>query len=260
MNNSMRLNFQEGEIIYINKPYGMSSFGALAHIRYVVSKRLGIKRVKIGHAGTLDPLATGVLVLCTGKKTKLIETLQAHTKEYVASLQFGATTVSYDREHTVNHTYPKNHITREGLLDVLPQFVGDIMQVPPLFSACNINGKRAYEIGRKGESVELEAKRIRIDEIELLDFDDDKKTAKLRVVCGKGTYIRSLARDIGRALNSGAFLTDLCRTRSGDVSIDDCMSFDEFREWIDKQEVEPYDMPRTGPSRNKKRKEGKRKV
>lgn len=134
------------------------------------------------------------------------------------------------------------------------------MQVPPLFSACNINGKRAYEIGRKGESVELEAKRIRIDEIELLDFDDDKKTAKLRVVCGKGTYIRSLARDIGRALDSGAFLTDLCRTRSGDVSIDDCMSFDEFREWIDKQEVEPYDMPRTEPSRNKKRKEGKRKV
>lgn len=238
----------------------MSSFGALAHIRYVVSKRLGIKRVKIGHAGTLDPLATGVLVLCTGKKTKLIETLQAHTKEYVASLQFGATTVSYDREHTVNHTYPKNHITREGLQNVLPQFVGDIMQVPPLFSACNINGKRAYEIGRKGESVELEAKRIRIDEIELLDFDDDKKTAKLRVVCGKGTYIRSLARDIGRALDSGAFLTDLCRTRSGNVSIDDCMSFDEFREWIDKQEVEPYDMPRTEPSRNKKRKEGKRKV
>lgn len=249
----MRLNFQEGEIIYINKPYGMSSFGALAHIRYVVSKRLGIKRVKIGHAGTLDPLATGVLVLCTGKKTKLIETLQAHTKEYVASLQFGATTVSYDREHTVNYTYPKNHITRERLMSVLPQFVGDIMQIPPLFSACNINGKRAYEIGRKGENVELEAKPIRIEEIELLGFDNEKKTAELRIVCGKGTYIRSLARDIGRALDSGAFLTDLCRTKSGDASIDDCMDFDEFREWFDKQEVEPYDMPKTEPAKKKRK-------
>lgn len=236
----MKLNFQEGELLYIDKPYGMSSFGALAHVRYIISKRLGIKRVKIGHAGTLDPLATGVLVLCTGKKTKMIETLQAHTKEYVASLQFGATTASYDREHTVNYTYPKNHITRGLLEEILPQFTGDVMQVPPLFSACNINGKRAYEIGRKGGEIELAPKPIHINEIEILEFDEEKKSAILRVVCGKGTYIRSLARDIGHALHSGAFLTDLRRTKSGDVSVDDCMTLDKFHEWFGNQEIEPY--------------------
>ena len=234
------VNFQEGEFIYINKPYGISSFGALAHIRFVVSKRLGIKRVKIGHAGTLDPLATGVLVLCTGKKTKLIEELQKHTKEYLATLQFGATTDSYDREYTVNRTYPKSHITKELIEQVLPTFTGEIMQVPPIFSACNVNGKRAYELGRKGHEVVLEAKPVEIHEIELLDFDEREKVLKIRVVCGKGTYIRSLARDLGEAVGSGAFLTDLCRTKSGDVSLADCMTFDEFHEWFEHQEVEPY--------------------
>lgn len=218
----------------------MSSFGALAHIRYVVSKRLGIKRVKIGHAGTLDPLATGVLVLCTGKKTKLIEQLQLHTKEYVAGLQLGATTASYDREHPVDQTYPKDHITRELLLEALHRFEGDIMQKPPVFSAININGKRAYELGRKGKEVEMPAKPIHIDEIELLEYDDVEKTARIRVVCGKGTYIRSLARDIGEAVGSGAYLTSLCRTKSGDISIDDCMDFDQFNEWFEQQEVAPY--------------------
>ena len=234
------MNFQEGEFIYINKPYGISSFGALAHIRFVVSKRLGIKRVKIGHAGTLDPLATGVLVLCTGKKTKLIEELQKHTKEYLATLQFGATTDSYDREYTVNRTFPKSHITKELIEQVLPTFTGEIMQVPPIFSACNVNGKRAYELGRKGHEVVLEAKPVEIHEIELLDFDEREKVLKIRVVCGKGTYIRSLARDLGEAVGSGAFLTDLCRTKSGDVSLTDCMTFDEFHEWFEHQEVEPY--------------------
>lgn len=234
------LDFQEGEYIYINKPYGMSSFGALAHIRYVVSKRLGIKRVKMGHAGTLDPLATGVLVLCTGKKTKQIEALQMHTKEYVATLQLGATTPSYDREHPVDKTYPKDHITRDMLLEALHKFEGDIMQVPPLFSAININGKRAYELGRKGKEVEIAAKPIHIDEIELLEYDDTEKTATIRVVCGKGTYIRSLVRDIGEAVNSGAYMTSLCRTKSGSISIDDCMDFDQFKEWFDKQEVAPF--------------------
>ena len=234
------MNFQEGEFIYINKPYGISSFGALAHIRFVVSKRLGIKRVKIGHAGTLDPLATGVLVLCTGKKTKLIEELQKHTKEYLATLQFGATTDSYDREYTVNRTFPKSHITKELIEQVLPTFTGEIMQVPPIFSACNVNGKRAYELGRKGHEVVLEAKPVEIHEIELLDFDGREKVLKIRVVCGKGTYIRSLARDLGEAVGSGAFLTDLCRTKSGDVSLANCMTFDEFHEWFEHQEVEPY--------------------
>ena len=213
----------------------MSSFGALAHIRYLVSKRLHVKRVKMGHAGTLDPLATGVLILCTGKETKNIEQLQRHTKEYTAMLQLGATTPSYDREHTVDYTYPTRHITRELIEATLPQFVGDIMQRPPLYSACMVAGDRAYELARKGRDVELAPKPIHIDEIELTDFNPDKMQMSIRVVCGKGTYIRSLARDIGAALGSGAFLTALCRTRVGDVRIEDCLTFDDFPAWLEKE-------------------------
>ena len=172
----------------------MSSFGALAHIRYLVSKRIHVKRVKMGHAGTLDPLATGVLILCTGKATKQIEQLQLHTKEYTATLQLGATTPSYDMEHEVNATYPTAHITRELIEQTLPQFVGDIMQVPPLFSAVMVDGHRAYKMARKGQEVELVAKPVRIDELELTAFDAEKMQMSIRVVCGKGTYIRSLAR------------------------------------------------------------------
>lgn len=228
------MNFQEGALIYINKPYRMSSFGALAHIRYLVSRRLHVKRVKMGHAGTLDPLATGVLILCTGKETKNIESLQRHTKEYTATLQLGATTASYDREHTVDYTYPTRHITRELIEQTLPQFVGDIMQRPPLYSACMVAGDRAYELARKGRDVELAPKPIHIDEIELTDFNPDTMQMSIRVVCGKGTYIRSLARDIGAALGSGAFLTALCRTRVGDVRIEDCLTFDDFPAWLEK--------------------------
>ncbi|MBR5749315.1 MAG: tRNA pseudouridine(55) synthase TruB [Prevotella sp.] len=227
------MNFQEGALIYINKPYRMSSFGALAHIRYLVSKRLHVKRVKMGHAGTLDPLATGVLILCTGKETKNIEQLQRHTKEYTATLQLGATTASYDREHTVDYTYPTRHITRELIEATLPQFVGDIMQRPPLYSACMIDGHRAYKMARKGEDMELAPKPIHIDEIELTDFNPETMQMSIRVVCGKGTYIRSLARDIGAALGSGAFLTALCRTRVGDVRIEDCLTFDDFPQWLE---------------------------
>ena len=212
----------------------MSSFGALAHIRYLVSKRLHVKRVKMGHAGTLDPLATGVLILCTGKETKNIEQLQRHTKEYTATLQLGATTPSYDREHTVDYTYPTRHINRELIEQILPQFVGDIMQRPPLYSACMVAGDRAYELARMGRDVELAPKPIHIDEIELTDFNPDKMQMSIRVVCGKGTYIRSLARDIGAALGSGAFLTALCRTRVGDVRIEDCLTFDDFPAWLEK--------------------------
>lgn len=232
------MNFQEGAYIYINKPYRMSSFGALAHIRYLVSKKIHVKRVKMGHAGTLDPLATGVLILCTGKFTKQIESLQLHTKEYTATLQLGATTPSYDMEHEVDATYPTEHITRELIEKTLPQFVGDIQQVPPLFSAVMVDGHRAYKIARKGQEVELAAKTVRIDEIELTSFDAEKMQMSIRVVCGKGTYIRSLARDIGEALGSGAYLTALCRTRVGDVRIDDCLTFDNFPEWLDSQEIE----------------------
>ena len=229
------MNFQEGALIYINKPYRMSSFGALAHIRYLVSKRLHVKRVKMGHAGTLDPLATGVLILCTGKETKNIESLQRHTKEYTATLQLGATTASYDREHTVDYTYPTRHITRQLIEQTLPQFVGDIMQRPPLYSACMVAGDRAYELARKGKDVELAPKPIHIDEIELTDFNPDTMQMSIRVVCGKGTYIRSLARDIGAALGSGAFLMALCRTRVGDVRIEDCLTFGDFPAWLEKE-------------------------
>ena len=228
------MDFNEGAFIYINKPYKMSSFGALAHIRYVVSKRLHVRRVKMGHAGTLDPLATGVLILCTGKATKQIESLQLQTKEYTATLQLGATTASYDREHTVDYTYPTKHITRELIKQTLPQFVGDVMQVPPVYSACMIDGHRAYKMARRGEDVELAAKPIHIEEIELTAFDPEKMQMSIRVVCGKGTYIRSLARDIGAALGSGAFLTALCRTRVGDIRIEDCLTFDEFPQWLEK--------------------------
>ena len=227
------MDFNEGVIIPIDKPYRMSSFGALAHIRYVLSRRLGVKRVKIGHAGTLDPLATGVLLLCTGKATKQIDKLQADTKEYVAGLQLGATTASYDREHTVNFTYPTKHITRQLVEEVLTQFVGDIMQVPPEFSACKVDGKRAYLLMRKGREVQLKAKPLHIDEIELLDFCPEKMTLTIRVVCGKGTYIRALARDIGQALGSGAFLTSLRRTRVGKYLVSEAVGFDEFPQWLE---------------------------
>lgn len=232
------MNFQKGEIIAVNKPYGMSSFGALARVRYLISRRMGVKRVKTGHAGTLDPLATGVLILCTGRATKRIEELQAHSKEYTATLQLGATTPSYDMEHPVDATFPTSHITRESIENVLVRFVGDIEQVPPSYSACKINGNRAYELKRKGKDVELTPKNIHIDSIELTDFDEETMRIGIRVNCGKGTYIRALARDIGRALGSGAYLTTLCRTRVGEFTIDRCLDLDEVEEWLENQEIE----------------------
>lgn len=229
------MDFVEGAIIAIDKPYRMSSFGALAHVRYVISRHVGVKRVKTGHAGTLDPLATGVLILCTGKMTKQIERLQYETKEYTATLQLGATTASYDKEHTVDMTYPTRHITRELIDEVLPQFVGDVMQVPPAYSAVHVDGERAYKLRRRSDEVEqqMQAKPVRIDEIEVLAFDPEQMQLSLRVVCGKGTYIRSLARDIGRALGSGAFLTVLRRTRVGDIRVEDCIDFDHIKEWVE---------------------------
>src|SRR5574344_1178896 len=230
------MNFTQGEIIAIDKPYRMSSFGALAHSRYILSHRLHHK-VKIGHAGTLDPLATGVLILCTGKMTKQIETLQYHTKEYFATLQFGATTASYDKEHTVNHTYSVKNITKEHVLEILPQFIGDIQQVPPTYSAVKVNGERAFNYRRNGEDVVLKPKVVHIEEIELTHFDAERKQASIRVVCGKGTYIRSLARDIGRALDSGAYLTELRRTRVGEIKVEDCIGFDDFSTWLNSQTI-----------------------
>lgn len=231
------MNFQTGEIFAIDKPYGISSFGALAHVRYLLSHHLH-HRVKIGHAGTLDPLATGVLILCTGKCTKQIEQLQAHTKEYVATLQLGATTVSYDMEHPVNETFPTEYITQEMVEDALRQFVGEIQQVPPTYSAVKVNGERSYALRRAGEEVALKPKTVRIDEIQLLQYDDAQKQITIKVMCGKGTYIRSLARDLGRALNSGAYLTALRRTRVGEFKDTDCIDYEHFQEWLDKQTIE----------------------
>ena len=232
------MNFTEGEIIAVSKPYRMTSFGALAYVRKRISVWMGVKRVKTGHAGTLDPLATGVLILCTGKKTKEIERLQTHSKEYTATLQLGATTPSYDMEHEVNATYPTAHITRELIDEVLQQFVGDIDQVPPSYSACKINGDRAYKLKRAGETVELKAKKVRVDFINVMSFSPETMQLQIHVGCGKGTYIRSLARDIGRALQSGAYLTQLCRTRVGEVRLDDCIELEGIDQWLSTQTKE----------------------
>ena len=231
------MNFKEGVILNIDKPYAMSSFGALAHIRYLLTKKMRYK-VKVGHAGTLDPLATGVLILCTGKKTKEIETLQAHTKEYVATLQLGASTASHDMEHPVDEVFPTEQITRERIEQVLTSFVGDVQQVPPVYSAVCVNGKRAYQLSRKGKDFEIKAKTVHIEEIELLHFDEEMMQISIRVVCGKGTYIRSLARDIGEALDSAAYLTSLCRTRVGDISLQQCITLEQFPKWLEQQDLE----------------------
>lgn len=227
------MDFVSGEIIPINKPYTWTSFQIVNKVRYHLSRKYGIKRFKVGHAGTLDPLATGVLLLCTGKATKRIEELQNHTKEYVAEITLGATTPSYDLEHPVNATFPYEHITKDMVEETLKRFIGTIAQRPPLFSACKVDGKRAYDLARGGSDMQLAPKQIRIDEIELLDYDLPR--IKIRVVCGKGTYIRSLARDIGEALNSGGHLSDLQRTRIGNYRIENCITPEAFQEWLDNQ-------------------------
>ncbi len=234
------VNFKKGEVLFFNKPLGWTSFKVVGHVRYHICRRIGVKKLKVGHAGTLDPLATGVMIVCTGKATKRIEEFQYHTKEYVATLRLGATTPSYDLEHEIDATYPTEHITRELVEEVLTHFIGAIDQVPPAFSACMVDGKRAYELARKGEEVELKAKQLVIDEIELLEcrLDDPEPMIQIRVVCSKGTYIRALARDIGEALHSGAHLTGLIRTRVGDVRLEDCLNPEHFKEWIDGQEIE----------------------
>lgn len=228
----------EGEILYFDKPYRWTSFDLVAKVRWQLCRKLGVKKLKVGHAGTLDPLATGVVTVCTGRATKRIDELQAHTKEYVATMQFGATTPSYDLEKEIDATYPTEHITRELVDSVLPRFMGRIEQVPPAFSACKVEGKRAYELARKGKEVNLKVKILVIDELEVLSFDHEKMQLTLRIVCSKGTYIRALARDIGEALGSGAHLIALRRTRVGDVRVEDCMNVENFKEWLDSQDIE----------------------
>lgn len=227
------MDFKSGTILSFDKPLEWTSFGLVNKVRYLLCKHIGEKKLKVGHAGTLDPLATGVLIICTGKATKQIDTLQAKTKEYVATLQLGATTPSFDLETEVDATYPTAHITEEKMKEALTRFIGRIEQVPPSYSACKVDGKRAYDLARQGKEVELRAKVLVIDEIELQNFNPTTMQATIRVVCSKGTYIRALARDIGLSLNSGAHLTALRRTRIGDYKVEDCHTLETFQLWLD---------------------------
>ncbi len=218
--------FEKGEVLVFDKPLNWTSFDLVHKVRLIICKNLNIKKLKVGHAGTLDPRATGILVLCTGKATSKIETLQADEKEYIATLKFGATTPSFDLESSEDAQYETAHISKDLLVEVLKNFIGTIMQVPPEYSAVKINGKRAYDYARKGIAVEIKSKVLEIKEIEVLSFDLPE--VKLRVVCGKGTYIRALARDIGVAVNSGAYLTGLRRTRVGDFDLSQAIGLDLF--------------------------------
>ena len=229
------MDFISGEIIGIDKPLGWTSFDAVKRLRGAVQRRLHVKKFKVGHAGTLDPLATGVLIICTGRATREIERLQNGTKEYIATIRLGATTPSFDLETEIDATYPYEHITEDMVREVLPRFTGHIMQVPPVYSAVKVDGKRAYKYARKGAEVELKAKPLVIEELEMLP--SELPELRLRIVCSKGTYIRALTRDIGKALGSGAHLTALCRTRVGDVGIEDCLSVDRAVEEISNCEV-----------------------
>lgn len=231
------MDFISGEIIAVDKPLGWTSFDAVKRLRSELSRRLKVRKLKVGHAGTLDPLATGVMIICTGRATRRIEELQSGVKEYIATIALGATTPSFDLETEIDATFETTHITRELVADILQtRFTGEIEQIPPEFSACKVDGKRAYEMARKGQEVKLRAKKLVIDEIELLSFAQNEIT--IRVVCSKGTYIRALARDIGAALGSGAHLTALRRTRVGDFRAEDCLSIEKAVELIKTTSVE----------------------
>ena len=277
------MDFIAGEVLYFDKPLRWTSFDLVSKLKFHLKKKLGIKKPKIGHAGTLDPLATGVLIVCTGKKTKMIEQLQYETKEYIATLRLGCTTPSFDAEHPIDQTYPTAHITEPMLREALSHFMGSIWQVPPTYSACKVDGRRAFDYMRQGEEVELKAKELVIDELELLDlhlpeqgltsphaaevakmaradvnikeYGRDKESyeiaeatdidpdqlpyLQIRVVCSKGTYIRALARDIGKALQSGAYLIGLRRTRVGDITLADCMPVDNVEQWCKTVPMKP---------------------
>jgi len=220
------MDFINGEVLYVAKPLNWTSFNLVNKLRWKLQKTLNIKKLKVGHAGTLDPLATGVMILCTGKSTKLIESFQYQTKEYMATLLLGATTPSFDLELPVDGVFPTIHITREMIDEIIPRFLGEIQQVPPAYSAVKVDGKRAYDYARSGQEIELKSKLLVIDDIEVLDFT--LPVLKIRVVCSKGTYIRALARDIGLALGSGAHLIALERTRIGEVTLKDCWQIDDL--------------------------------
>ena len=223
--------FQSGSFILLNKPYEWTSFDLVNKIKFKIKHKYKLKKIKVGHAGTLDPLATGLMIVCTGKYTKRIDSYQAQVKEYIATLKLGATTPSFDLETGIDEIYPTEHIDRALIDDVLKGFLGEIKQRPPAYSAIKIDGKRAYEYARKGQEVEIKEKILVVDEIEVLSFEDD--VLKIRVVCSKGTYIRALARDIGRQLKSGAHLIALERTRIGEFSTDQALEIEEFISYLE---------------------------
>lgn len=224
------MDFISGEVLYINKPLNWTSFKLVRILRNKLCVKLGVKKLKVGHAGTLDPLATGVMIICTGKRTKDIESFQYQTKEYIATIKLGETTPSFDLETQVDGWYETQHISKELVEEKLKNFIGTIEQVPPAYSACKVDGKRAYNLARKGEVLELKPKILVIDDIELLEYNNP--VIKIRVVCSKGTYIRALARDIGAVLNSGAHLIGLERTRIGDVRLGDCIDGEQLEEFV----------------------------
>ncbi|HKL91995.1 MAG: tRNA pseudouridine(55) synthase TruB [Bacteroidales bacterium] len=228
------MDFIEGEILYFNKPLTWTSFQLVHKVRYQICRKLNIKKLKVGHAGTLDPLATGVMILGTGKATKQMERMQQQTKEYVATFELGATTASHDLEKPIDQRFDFSHVSCEMVEKALQGFVGTIEQVPPAFSACKIDGQRAYELARKGAEVPLKAKVLVIDEIEMLRCE--LPLVEARIVCSKGTYIRSIARDLGEVLGCGAHLTALVRTRIGDIRLENCMSLEAF---IEKLQLNP---------------------
>jgi tRNA pseudouridine55 synthase len=234
------MDFLEGEVVYLDKPLEWTSFDLVNYFRNRLSRKLGVKKIKVGHAGTLDPLATGVMIVCTGKATKRIEEFQYQTKEYIATLKLGETTPSFDLEEEIDGVYPTEHITQAMTEDVLKRFRGVILQTPPAFSAVKVNGRRAYKDARKGRKVELPVKTLVIDELELTEYNMPYIT--IRVVCSKGTYIRALARDIGEALHSGAHLVALKRTRIGDVTLEHCISGNSIEGFLDKEIITQSDI------------------
>jgi tRNA pseudouridine55 synthase len=223
-------NFLEGAILLIDKPYGWTSFNVVSKVKYLVRRRTGVKNIKVGHAGTLDPLATGLLVICIGKATKQVESYLKDDKEYVATFRLGQTTPSFDMETQMDKEFPIDHITEEMVLKVAKGFLGEQDQVPPLFSAKSVNGKRAYKLARQGSDMELASVKITIHELEIIKFE--LPSIDLRIKCSKGTYIRSLARDFGKALDSGAYLSDLRRIGSGQFSISDAIGIEKFEKFF----------------------------
>ena len=218
--------YKNGQVLLIDKPLEWTSFQAVNKIRWHIKKKFGLKKIKVGHAGTLDPLATGLLILCVGKETKNISTYQGQIKEYTGTFTLGATTPSYDLETEIDHTFPTDHITEELLKTTTQQFLGEIDQKPPIFSAIKKDGKRLYELARKGQTTEIKSRKVTISEFELTKID--LPNVEFRVVCSKGTYIRSLAHDFGSALNSGAHLSVLRRTKIGDFSVSEANSIESF--------------------------------